>query len=138
MYMTPRKYDKSRPSATAAFTLVELLAVIVIIAILTAMVLGMGQLAGRKAYVARTVAQIEHLHNALLEYKLEEGIYPPESADLGAALGQWLPADFTVVDAWDQEIVYRYNSVKSADSYILYSKGPDTNALTADDITSGG
>ena len=59
------------------FTLIELLAVITIIMILAGLVIGAAAWAGRKADIGRCQARMQELKNALAEYKLDCGKYPP-------------------------------------------------------------
>ena len=61
------------------FTLVELLAVITIITMLAALVVGGASFALRKASVARCYANMEIIKNALSDYQIDKGIYPPAS-----------------------------------------------------------
>jgi len=60
----------------AAFTLVELLAVIVIIMLLFGMVLGGLKLAGDKQKNEQTRVQLARIANGLEEYKMDKGLYP--------------------------------------------------------------
>jgi len=69
---------------TAAFTLIELMAVITIIVILAGLVIGgMGFVTDRQAKEKAKV-QIALLSKALEDYKLDNGIYPPtEDSEAG-------------------------------------------------------
>lgn len=58
------------------FTLVELLAVITIITMLAALVMGGASYALRKASMARCYAQMEIIKNALSDYRVDKGLYP--------------------------------------------------------------
>lgn len=70
--------------AKAAFTLIELMAVITIIVILAGLVIGgMGFVTERRAKSQATV-QISLLSKALEEYKLDMGTYPPTGNSDGA------------------------------------------------------
>lgn len=60
-----------------AFTLIEMLVVIAIIAVLAGMIFKMVQIAKRNADKANTIAKLEKLAMALNEFKAEYGIYPP-------------------------------------------------------------
>jgi general secretion pathway protein G len=74
-------------SGKAAFTLIELMAVITIIVILAGLVVaGMGFVTERQAKEKARV-QIALLSKALEDYKLDNGSYPP-STDTATGLGQ--------------------------------------------------
>lgn len=73
----------------AGFTMVELLAVVVIMALLGGIVMGIASYASRRAAEAEAQATLQRIRNALEEYRLQYGRYP--SID-GAV----------VADAWDQ------------------------------------
>lgn len=60
-----------------AFTLIEMLLVIVIIAILSGFVFSMVRMVGRHADRAKTRRTIEMLANAIEEFRAEYGKYPP-------------------------------------------------------------
>ena len=125
-------YVRSR--RRSAFTLVELLSVLVIIAILAALILGLGDLAKRKAREARCKAEIERMHTAIQNYQMKWGSLPPSLATIATNLPEgFMIVSNTPVDPWQRQ--YQYSSSGEA-SYRLYSFGPDmTN--TADDIESG-
>ncbi len=74
---TPPKNQFYASLKAAAFTLIELLVVIGIIAILAAMVLGIGAMVGQKKTVARAQAQMHKLQTAIENYKSKMGFYPP-------------------------------------------------------------
>ncbi|MFT3991441.1 MAG: type II secretion system protein [Luteolibacter sp.] len=61
----------------AAFTLVEMLAVIVIIMILSAVVLGGLKYATDKQNNEKTRVELARISNALEDYKVDKGLYPP-------------------------------------------------------------
>jgi general secretion pathway protein G len=63
------------------FTLVELLAVITIVTMLAALVVGGASFAMRKASVARCYAQMEVIKNALSDYRIDKGRYPQASVE---------------------------------------------------------
>ncbi len=60
-----------------AFTLIEMLVVIAVIAILAGIAFKMMQIAKRNADRAATIAKLEKVSHALNEYKAEYGLYPP-------------------------------------------------------------
>lgn len=62
-----------------AFTLIELLAVIVIIGILAGLGVGVGGLVSRRAKESRVKAELLKLETAIRSYKARFGFYPPDN-----------------------------------------------------------
>lgn len=67
------------PPLSAAFTLVELLLVISIIALLAGLVVGLSALASRKMREQRVRAELNGFVTAIEAYKAERGFYPPDN-----------------------------------------------------------
>jgi general secretion pathway protein G len=125
-----------------AFTLIELLLVMVILAVLAAIVVPTATNHQRRAKERATVAQIALIKGALSQFDLdnsrlpstEEGLEalvtaPPSLATTwkGPYLEQ-LPAD-----GWNQPFIYRMAAEAGA-PYVLVSIGPDGAEGTEDDI----
>lgn len=132
-----------------AFTLLELLAVIALIAILAGIVIGVGPRASGAGKTARAKAELVALGAALEAYRLAYGDYPRTDDERQlhrALLGQRGPASdaaitgralietarFTIagdvlLDPWARPYVYAYKSAApwNNSSYVLYSIGPD-------------
>lgn len=66
-----------RKRSRSAFTLLEMLMVIIIIFMLSLLVFRLMDMVDNRANVAKTVYVLKQVQNALNEYKLEYGIYPP-------------------------------------------------------------
>jgi general secretion pathway protein G len=138
-------------NAAGGFTLIEILTVMGIIALLVSMILGAGVLARQKAQRAKAMTEIQKMHGALQEYKLQykrfgaAGIwagYPyPTTAGQdatglkGTAVTNWLPQGFAFKDPWQRPYQYLYTAGEEV--YQLYSEGPDGRGGTEDDIRSG-
>jgi len=122
-----------------AFTLVEILLVVVIIGILAAMVIP--NLAGRgeEARIAATQADIDaNLSIALDVYELDNGRYPTTEQGLKALVekpttapvpdhwhGPYLKKKKIPTDAWGSEYVYVSPGVHNTEGYDLSSYGSD-------------
>lgn len=84
---------RSRP----AFTLIELLTVMVVIAILAALVLSISGFANKKGATARAQAEIQAISAACESYKTDNGTYPHQplavSGTIPAVSGTNIPSD---------------------------------------------
>lgn len=134
----------------AAFTLLELLTVLVIVGLLAGIVIGVGRRAGERGKVARARAELAVLGAALESYRLSHGDYPrtdDASQLLRALLGRRGPdsdrtisgralieaarftiADGMLLDPWERPYRYAYQSPAGGwtnPGYVLYSAGPD-------------
>ncbi|MEI6972302.1 MAG: type II secretion system protein GspG [bacterium] len=119
----------SKQAQKGAFTLIEILCVIVIIAILSAILLGMGAFAKQAMLKKRAMAQIMQIHGTIVEYKVKNGGLPP---DLESIVGM-LPQGFTFssnvpLDPWSQ----RYQYTVAGSTFNVFSKGPDKATGSAD------
>jgi general secretion pathway protein G len=146
------------------FTMVELLAVITIIMLLSAMVIGAAAWAGRSADNGRCQARMQMLKNALEEYKLDYGRYPPLASagpvpfaalyhtpiSSGRPGGEKRPyisetnfvnTSLQFVDPWGNYFRYQAPGSRNKGAYDLWSFGPngsDESASTtgSDDINN--
>ena len=113
-----------------AFTLIELLCVILIISILLAMIVSMSIYARNKAMRVRCQAQIMEIQGQLVEYRVKNGGYPPSISNVVAWLPQqWYYSNGLPVDPWGEH--YQY-AAGGAATYRLFSKGPDRDTGTDD------
>jgi len=116
-----------------AFTLIEMMAVMIIIAILFVLIIGTIEYAKRKALESRAAAEINRIHFVIQNWHMQNSTYP---ANL-AAIVPLLPEGFTIsnnvpCDPWYRPYIYSRNG----QAYRLYSTGHNaTNA--ADDIETG-
>ncbi len=67
----------------AAFSLIEMLVVIAIIAILTALIIGLTQNSAEKKVRSRVEAELAQLETVIDHYKEKQGFYPPSNPDPG-------------------------------------------------------
>ena len=117
------------------FTLVEIMAVIIIIGLLAAIVsvnfLGQTD----KARVTTTKANLKMLHNAVAQFKMDTGRYPtaeeglsvliePPSDVTGYQQGGYLDSTAVPKDAWGNEFIY-VAYPESGKPYVIISDGAD-------------
>ena len=141
------------PTRRRAFTLVELLIVMAILAILGGLVTAAAQTARKRGAVTKAKAAIAALETALQMYQLDMGGYPVTgneamitalSANPGSS--DWHGPYFepkqdeltngTFTDPWGQPYVYISPGTHRPASYDLYSSGPNGAAADGDDITN--
>jgi general secretion pathway protein G len=126
-----RKRTKNR----TAFTLVEIMAVIIIIGLLAAVAAKnfMGKV--EKAKVQTTKANLKILHESVLMFKLDTGYYPSEEAGLedlvieptdveGWDLAGYLESTEIPLDAWRNEFIFLLNP-ESGKPFVIISFGAD-------------
>lgn len=70
--------EKQRASSRA-FTLIEMLTVIAIIAVLASLSVGVSAIVARKSKISRTRAELGRLDLAIRDYKSHFGFYPPDN-----------------------------------------------------------
>ncbi|MCE9613680.1 MAG: type II secretion system protein GspG [Lentisphaerae bacterium] len=137
-----RPLNGSHRSQRQAFTLIELLTVIAIIALVMGLVVGAGRFARLKAIESKGRAGLEHIANALNEYSLKNGVYP---STLVSIVGFLPPGVVTLdgaqnpIDPWGRP--YQYSPGPSNRSFTLYSTGrledPSDPDKSADDLYPG-
>ena len=135
-----------RPNSLArAFTLVEMLLVLVILAVLAAIVIP--KFTGRSQQAKETAAksQISNFELALDAFEVDSGFYPQGSAGLNALVDQPSGAQNwkgpylkkgVPLDPWGNPYVYAYPGKNNVKGYDLMSVGPDGRAGGDDDITN--
>jgi len=127
-----------------AFTLVEMLLVLVILATLAAIVYP--KMTGRteQAKITAAKSQIASISLALNSFEVDNGFYP-KSGGLNSLFEQ--PAEATSwrgpyldkglpLDPWQNAYVYDYPAKHNANGFDLASAGPDGRPGTDDDITN--
>lgn len=131
------------------FTLVEILLVVLIIGVISAMVVP--NLAGRGEQARKSIARADidtNLDSSLGMYELDNGKYPTTDQGLAALLqkpaiepvpgnwnGPYLKKKAVPKDPWGRDYVYRSPGVRNIEGYDLSSSGPD-GVESADDIVN--
>jgi general secretion pathway protein G len=127
-----------------AFTLIELLLVLVILAVLASVVVPLYVNRLKDARIKATITEIRELKTALAAFQVdtgrfpstEEGLYalveaPPDVA--GAWQGRYI--EQVTPDKWGNPYRYLCPSPTEPGNYMLFSCGPDGVEYTEDDIT---
>lgn len=137
---------ESKPRA--GFTLIEIMAVVVIMGMLmTVLAVGVsGQI--EKARIQSARAQISRIEQALDFYQLDAARYPNSDQGLAALYEKPssppVPKNYTpggylkkeaIMDPWDQPFLYRIPGTKNPHAFDLWSLGPDGQE-GGDDITN--
>jgi general secretion pathway protein G len=128
------------------FTLLEILVVLAIIGLLAGLaitnvdkIFGGAQLSTVKIFVK------ESMKTSLTSYRIHMGDYPSTSDGLQALItapgtkadkwfGPYIEGGKIPQDPWGEPYQYAYPGTRNKGSYDLWSKGPDKQSGTADDI----
>ncbi len=124
------------------FTLIELMLVVIIIGILSAMVIP--RLTGRSEEARVQVAQTDidsNLALALDLYEIDNGTFPDsldalrtDPGDADNWKGPYIKKK--PIDPWGRSYVYRFPGTHNSESYDLYSLGKDGQEGGGDDVTN--
>jgi general secretion pathway protein G len=125
-----------------AFTLVELLLVLVILGTLAAIVLPKFTGTTQRSRVTATQTQIATFKTALNAFEVDMGYYPKSLMELiqqprNATQnwhGPYLESDVIPKDPWGNDYTYSFPGKHNPSSYDVSSAGPDGQAGTDDDI----
>lgn len=136
----------ARRRRPAGFTLLEILVVLAIIGLLAGLaitnvdrIFGGAQGSAAKLFVTQT------LKTSLTTYRIHMGNYPSSSEGLQALVsapsakadkwhGPYIEGGRIPLDPWEEPYQYAYPGTRNKESYDLWSKGPDKQSGTADDI----
>ena len=126
---------KKKEYIRAGFTMVELMAVLVIIGLLAAVVATNVVSKIEKAKVTTTKASLKVLHNAVVQFKLDTGQFPSDELGLEELIEQptdvenWDPAGYletteVPLDGWGREFIYEPYP-ESGKPFVIISFGAD-------------
>lgn len=136
------RHPTSRPNA---FTLLEMMVVLLIIALIIGSVAVMVQGIEGNAQQVTTSGKIKALETALTSYKISNLMYPTQEQGLEALVSrpsvEPKPRRWSAVmkpdglmDPWGRRIAYRNPGKRNAGGYDVFSLGPDGLENTEDDI----
>ena len=134
-----------RHTRERAFTLIELLLVLVILGILAAVVVPKFSGRTEQAKLAAAQSQISIFGTALDSFEVDTGSYPKGKSGLTDLVqqprdaqtwkGPYLKSDIPK-DPWGNEYVYEFPGKHNSGSYDLLSMGPDGRMGGDDDISN--
>jgi general secretion pathway protein G len=138
-----RGNNQSGPPARRAFTLIELLLVMVILSVLAAVVVPKFTNRSEQARNTAAKADIASIDLVLDTMEVDAGRYPTTEEGLGALVEQ--PANVKQwrgpyvkrgmpIDPWGNPYVYRCPGLHNVNGYDLFSMGPDGHEGGGDDI----
>lgn len=149
MTSTVRTPNHRRPAARRApkrkargLTLIEILVVVTILGLIAGIVgvAVVGQL--EEAQIDTTSTQIKNIGDALEIYKMKIGKYPNSTEGLGVLAsppkGRKPMMESVPKDPWGGDFIYIQPGRHNASKFDIYSKGPDGQGGTEDDITNWG
>lgn len=114
-----------------AFSLLELMLVVAIIAVLSGIVAYSVTAGGEKAKQRATMATLDTVASALKTYNLDNSAYPPAIAALYTA--KILDSAKPAKDGWGSDLIYSPQGLNGQE-FTLRSVGPDKQSGTPDDI----
>src|SRR5436190_16636254 len=136
--------NQGQPARQSAFTLIELLLVLVILGILAAIVVP--KFAGRTEQARLTAAQtqISSFGTALDAFEVDNGYYPKGKNGLNDLVQaprdaqNWRGPYLKDVpkDPWNNDYLYECPGRRNGSSYDLSSGGPDGKTGSDDDVTN--
>ena len=132
-------------SSSKAFTLLEMMVVLLIIALILGSVAFMVQGIEGDAQNVTTSSKIKGLESALTSYKINNLTYPTQQQGLDALVtrptAEPKPRRWTqlakpdgIMDPWGHKLVYRNPGKHNVGGYDVLSLGPDGLENTEDDI----
>jgi len=135
--------SQSRGAKRKAFTLVELLLVLVILGTLAAIVLPRFGGTKRRAQDAAAKTQITTFKTVLNAFEVDNGYFPETLEDLVQQprdakdwRGPYLDSGSIPLDPWGHDYLYQYPGRNNPNGYDLMSMGFDGRENTDDDITN--
>ena len=130
--MTRKRKNRQRRSG---FTMIELMAMLIIIGILATLVVTKVASKIDQARVTTTKTNLKSLHSAINQFKMDTGRYPTEEEGLTGLVEQpsdvtgWEPGGYLETteipkDAWNNEFIYELEPA-SGKPFVIKSFGAD-------------
>ena len=133
-------------SPASGFTLLEILVVLAIIGLLAGLAItNVDKIFGGAQVTTTQLMVREGMKTNLISYKIHMGDFPSTTEGLQALLtppasradrwhGPYMDPPKFPTDHWGEPLQYAYPGTKNKGSYDLWSKGPDKQSGTTDDI----
>lgn len=141
-----RRVEHSSRSARRAFTMMEVLVVLAILALLAGLAItNIGGIFGGAQASAAQLFVKESIKTPLMTYRLHMGDFPTTTEGLQALIkspgtkaaqwhGPYLTETKIPLDPWGEPYQYAYPGTHNKGTYDIWSKGPDKQSGTEDDI----
>ncbi|HUW20459.1 MAG TPA: type II secretion system major pseudopilin GspG [Sedimentisphaerales bacterium] len=137
---------RKKRTTRKGFTMVELMAMLIIIGLLATLVVTKVVDQIDKARATTTKANLKSLHAKVNEFKMDTGRYPTEEEGLSALLeqpsdvvnypeGGYLETTEVPKDAWGYDFIYELYP-EGGKAFAIRSSGPDGEEGTEDDLLS--
>ena len=138
--------DKRNKRVKYGFTMVELMAMLIIIGLLATLVVTKVATKIDQARITTTKANLKMLHSAVNQFKMDTGRFPTEDIGLMELVEQppdvinWPPGGFLEStdippDGWGNAFIYEAYP-ESGKQFAIRSAGPDGEEGTEDDLLS--
>lgn len=135
---------KRKKHVRYGFTMVELMAILIIIGLLATVVVTKFTGKVEQARITTTKANLKILHSAVNQFKMDTGRFPTEDVGLTELIER--PSDVTVweeylettelpKDGWGNDFIYELYP-ESGRQFAIRSAGPDGEEGTEDDLLS--
>ena len=121
------------PKSASAFTLIEILLVIIIIISLMAVLIPNIKNAMNESRIGNAKIYVARLTSEMQTYELQYKRPPATELGLRALVEKGVETKLEI-DPWGTEYQYEYPGKHNPKSFDIYSCGPDRIAGTADDI----